>query len=151
MRTNFLLITALMMLSACSGGKKKEIDTSKKAGKTPVIESADDITAHPGHDVYTLHCLPCHQADGNGVPGMYPTLHDTEWVNGDTETLISIVLHGMDEEIEVNGEVFSMVMAPLPHLTDLEVADVLNYVRKRFGTADGSITPEQVGEVPDEG
>jgi len=56
-------------------------------------------------------------------------------------------VHGMDEEIEVNGEIYNTIMAPLPHLKDQEVADVLNYIRLKFGTSQEKISTEQVKTV----
>lgn len=149
MKPQILLAVAFFLFSACGGSSEKteNIKSTPVPAETPVVSAAVDLSQHPGEPLYKQHCLPCHQADGNGVPGMYPTLHDTEWVNGDNETLISIVLHGMDEEIKVNGEVYSMIMAPLPHLSDQEVVDVLNYVRKRFGSAAPNITFNEVASV----
>lgn len=153
MKTQILLVIAVFLLSSCGGGSEKSTHaTSDPApAETPVIKAAEDLSKHPGEPLYKQHCLPCHQADGNGVPGMYPTLKDTDWVNGDNETLIGIVLHGMDEEIEVHGETYSMIMAPLPHLSDQEVVDVLNYVRERFGSAAADISLSEVAKVRAEG
>jgi len=153
MKTLAWLLASFVMLAACSGGNKKS--NNEEAGVQPAenkpVKASADLSDHPGYAVYTTHCLPCHQSDGNGVPGMYPTLHDTKWVNGDKAELISIVIHGLDIGVEVNGETFSMPMAALPQLSDEEVADVLNYVRKRFGSVDGDVTAEEVKAVRAEG
>lgn len=152
MKSIALIMSLLWLLSGCSGGseKKKEIH-EQAAGKE---ESApqkieEDFTALPGHALYMQHCLPCHQSDGNGVPGMFPSLHNTKWVNGDASTMIGIVLNGMDEEIEVNGEYFNTAMAPLPQLTNEEIADILTYVRKKYGTKASEVTAAEVKSVRD--
>lgn len=153
MKNLILLTITILLLSACGGGSGKAKNTvaDPVPANRPALQAVDDLSKHPGEPLYKQHCLACHQADGNGVPGMFPTLKDTEWVDGDNETLISIVLHGMDEEIEVNGEVYNTVMAPLPYLTDQEVVDVLNYVRKRFGSAEPDVTLDEVAKVRAEG
>lgn len=97
-----------------------------------------------GKKVYDLYCLACHQADGSGVPNMNPPLIKTKWVLGEKPVLIQVLLKGMDEEIEVNGETFHNVMAPHDHLSDQEIADVLTYVRNNFGNKASVITPEEV-------
>ncbi|MDF1571443.1 MAG: cytochrome c [Bacteroidales bacterium] len=153
MKLLIVLSVAFVLLVSCGGSSEKTntMDKSPLPEKTAILDAADDLSSHPGESLYKQHCLVCHQADGNGVPGMFPPLHDTEWVNGDNATLISIVLHGMDEEIEVNGEIYHTIMAPLPHLSNQEVADVLNYVRKRFGSAPADITVAEVAGVRAEG
>lgn len=153
MRFKILVTVTFFLLVSCGAGSGKSNNKNPDPvrAETPVLEAADDLSSHPGEPLYKKHCLACHQADGNGVPGMFPTLQDTDWVNGDKETLISIVLHGMDEEIEVNGEIYNAIMAPLPHLSDQEVANVLNYVRKRFGSAQQDISVSDVASVRADG
>lgn len=153
MKFLILLTFAFVQLLSCGGNSDKSNTTDKRPlpGKGAVLEASDDLSSHPGEPLYKKHCLVCHQADGSGVPGMFPPLNGTEWVNGDNATLISIVLHGMDEKIEVNGEIYNSIMAPLPHLSDQEVTDVLNYVRKRFGSSPPDITVAEVAAVRSEG
>ncbi len=100
-----------------------------------------------GKKVYDLYCLSCHQADGSGVPRMNPPLKKTTWVNGDKRILISIILKGMDEPLEIDGEDFYNVMAPHDFLKDQEIADVLTYVRNSFGNKSSVITPAEVKTV----
>ncbi len=97
-----------------------------------------------GKKVYESTCLACHQSNGSGVPGMNPPLKQTKWVTGDKAVLIDIVLKGMDEEIEVDGEAYDNVMPPFAHLSDEQVADVLTYVRNSFGNKSSAITPQEV-------
>jgi glucose/arabinose dehydrogenase/mono/diheme cytochrome c family protein len=112
------------------------------------VESGEGLLAeHPGQKVYNVSCLPCHQADGNGVPGMHPPLRDTEWVNGEKDRLIRIVVQGMRGEIEVHGETYNSIMAPLSNLDAQQVADVLTFVRKSFGNNASEVTVEEVEQV----
>jgi mono/diheme cytochrome c family protein len=105
------------------------------------------LADHPGQKVYNVACLPCHQADGNGVPGMHPPLVESEWVTGDKERLIRIVLEGMEGEIEMHGNTYNSVMAPLSYLSNSQVAQVLTFVRNSFGNKASEITEEEVNEV----
>ncbi len=116
----------------------------------PVKETETEVMAElPGEEVYKRACLVCHQADGNGVPGMHPSLRNTEWVTGDKERLIRIVLEGMRGEIEVNGQIFNHVMPPVPQLNATQIADVLTFVRQSFGNDAPAITVEEVQKVID--
>jgi mono/diheme cytochrome c family protein len=100
-----------------------------------------------GKKVYQTYCLPCHQADGSGVPRLNPPLIKTSFVLGDKKLLIGIVLHGLDQEVEIDGEVYSNVMASHDFLKDEEIADVLTYVRNSFGNKAPAVKPAEVAAV----
>ncbi|MEO0065632.1 MAG: hypothetical protein RI983_958 [Bacteroidota bacterium] len=97
-----------------------------------------------GKKVYDLYCQACHQADGNGVPRLNPPLAGTVYVNGSKTRLIDIVLKGLSDPIEINGEEYNNPMAAHDFLTDQQIADVLTYVRNSFGNKSGPITVQEV-------
>ncbi len=103
-----------------------------------------------GKKVYDTYCMPCHMVDGGGVPRMNPPLIKTVYVLGDKKRLIGIVLNGLDEPLEIDGETYSNVMAPHAFLKDQDIADVLTYVRNSFGNKATMITPEEVKAVREE-
>jgi mono/diheme cytochrome c family protein len=107
----------------------------------------DKASLDRGKIVYETYCLACHQADGSGVPNLNPPLIKTEWTTGDKKKLITVVLKGMDEEIEVDGESYHNVMPPLAHLSDREIADVLTYVRSNFSNNASAVTVNEVNAV----
>lgn len=109
----------------------------------PAAASANTALAK-GKAVYTQYCMPCHQADGGGVQNLNPPLIKTTYVLGDQKRLINIVLKGLNEEIEVDGDFYANPMPALSFLTDQQVADVLTYVRNSFGNKASVITPAQV-------
>lgn len=113
------------------------------------IAAQDPLTASKqrGKKVYDLYCLACHQADGGGVPRMNPPLSKTTYVLGDKKALIKIILNGLDEPIEINGDTYTNVMAPHDFLKDQEIADVLTYVRNSFGNKASLITVAEVKTV----
>lgn len=102
-----------------------------------------------GKTVYTTTCLACHQADGLGVQRMNPPLVKTKWVLGDKKALAKIVLNGLQGgEIEIDGDNFHNPMpAQSGLLTDLQIADVLTYVRNSFGNKASAVTPAEVAVV----
>jgi mono/diheme cytochrome c family protein len=100
-----------------------------------------------GKKVYTQYCMACHQVDGSGVPRLNPPLSKTSFVLGDKTRLIKIVLNGLDEEIEINGEYYSNTMPALNTLKDQEIADVLTYVRNSFQNKASAVTAAQVKAV----
>ncbi len=100
-----------------------------------------------GKEVYNRYCLSCHQADGGGVPRMNPPLTKTEYVNGNKQRLIGIVLNGMNAPLEINGESYENPMASHAFLKDQQIADVLTYIRSSFGNKSSAITVAEVKAV----
>ena len=99
-----------------------------------------------GKQVYLQQCLACHQADAGGVEGMNPSLIKAKFVLGDKATLVKIVLNGLTG-VAIDGDSYNGVMAPHADLTDLEIADVLTYIRNNFGNKASAITPAQVKAI----
>lgn len=126
--------------------------TQTKPGQTkPAAKTAqtgiNKKTMTDGKKVYDAYCLACHQADGGGVPRLNPPLQRTSFVLGDKKKLIEIVLKGMNEEIEIDGEVYDNNMSAHSFLTDQQVADVLTYVRNSFTNKASAVTPAEVKAV----
>jgi len=67
-----------------------------------------------------------------GVPGLNPPLEKTSYVSGKKTPLIRIVLNGMDERDDINGESYSNTMPPHKFLSNQQIADVLTFVRNSF-------------------
>jgi len=123
-----LLITAIWFSISAQSKSKTQGETVLSRGKI----------------VYEQICLACHQADGSGVPSLNPPLIKTKWVLGEKKELIRIVVKGMDEEIEIDGESYHNVMPPLNYLTDQQIADVLTYVRTNFTNKANAVTTAEV-------
>ncbi|HYF37246.1 MAG TPA: c-type cytochrome, partial [Prosthecobacter sp.] len=123
---------------------------AEQAAFVKTIASAAPVVEHPGKAVYDALCLNCHQPEGKGLPGVYPPLVESDWVNGDAARLIKIVLHGLTGPIQVDGAEFKQ-LAPLPMppmgLNDQQMVDVLNYVRSHFGNNAPKIEISEVQKV----
>jgi mono/diheme cytochrome c family protein len=100
-----------------------------------------------GQLLYQKYCLTCHQSDGGGVPRLTPPLFGTDYTTGDKKRLISIVLNGLNEPIEVQDENYFSPMASFSYLTDKEIASILTYVRTHFGNKAGPVTDKEVTAV----
>lgn len=103
-----------------------------------------------GEKIYSTYCASCHQQDGKGAPGRYPPLAGTDWVTGDKERLINLLLAGLEGPIEVNGENYNAVMPQHSFLTDREAAEVLTYIRQSFGNDASAITEKEVTKIRDQ-
>jgi mono/diheme cytochrome c family protein len=101
-----------------------------------------------GKQVYSTVCIACHQPTGAGLAPVFPTLVNTEYVNGSAERMAAIVLKGVMGPITVNGVLYQNIMPPQEAmLTDEKIAAVLTYVRGSFGNKAGPVKPEVVTEA----
>ncbi|MBC7650558.1 MAG: cytochrome c [Deinococcales bacterium] len=100
-----------------------------------------------GKIVYQKECLSCHQADGGGVPRLNPPLYESTNVLGDKKKIIAVVLKGMTDRVPLDGEYYSNNMAPHPELTNVQIADVLTFIRANWGNKASAVTPAEVQAV----
>ena len=78
---------------------------------------------------------------------MNPPLIKTKYVLGDKKQLITILLKGLNDPIEIDDDEFHNPMPPQPQLTDQQIADVLTFVRNSFGNKASAVTPTDVKNV----
>lgn len=88
---------------------------------------------------FQQRCAVCHQATGDGVPGIYPPLKDTIGAyvglpQGRT-FLIHLLLFGMDGRINSQGAVYEGLMPPAADLSDSDLAETINYVLRTLNAA----------------
>jgi Cytochrome c, mono- and diheme variants len=102
-----------------------------------------------GKKIFSANCATCHQMSGTGVPGQYPPLAGSEFVNGGTRRLGMIVLKGLQGPLVVKGVTYgTAVMQPWEKtLSDAKIADVLTFIRQEWGNAGGPISPEGIAAL----
>lgn len=144
---------------ACGGNNQEEANRATNTTDNVTTSGEADATATRdmspalaqkmslGDSVYSQYCVACHQSDGRGVTGAFPTLHQTEWVQGEKLALVSIIINGMQGPIVVKGEEYNNVMPQHGFLSDEEVAAVLTYVRNSFGNNASEVTVEDVKDI----
>lgn len=95
-----------------------------------------------GKALFAAHCAACHQATGKGVPGVFPPLDGSEWVNRTPRVLANILLHGVTGSIVVAGNDYNGSMPSFAHLGDAELAALASYIRASWGNKADALTPE---------
>lgn len=99
--------------------------------------------AATGAELFAANCQACHQASGEGAPGIAPSLTGTlakraalpegrAWL---AQTLVS----GMTGPITSRGEPYNGIMPPFVALSDADLAAVLGHVLAKFN--DGAPGP----------
>ncbi len=95
------------------------------------IAAAVSNPIEAGGRVYQKNCTACHQATGKGLPGAFPPLVGSEWVTGEPETLVRILLHGLQGPVSVAGATYNGAMPAWKDiLKDEEIAAVATYLRQ---------------------
>jgi mono/diheme cytochrome c family protein len=148
------LIVGALTLAACGGGDQGARDTSDATSSAAGTTGGDAAggTASlvaTGEQKYGQICASCHMANGLGVEGNFPPLAGSEWLLGDPDVPISIVLHGLQGEIQVKGATYNGAMQPWAMLPDEDVAAILTYARQAWGNGAGPVTPAQVKAIRD--
>ena len=114
-----------------------------------------------GKALYAAQCAACHQPTGAGLPGVFPPLDGSEWVQGEPRVLANILLHGITGEITVKGSKYQGAMPAFPQLSDAELAGIASFIRSNWSNkaeplqaelfakerADGSRTTPFEGET----
>jgi nitrite reductase (NO-forming)/hydroxylamine reductase len=113
------------------------------------VAGAADVAAQvkSGEAVYQTACLACHQADGKGLPGAFPPLAGSDYLLGDKERAVGVVVRGLEGEIVVNGVKYNSVMPAMTQLSDQEIADALTYAMNSWGNNGGATAPSLVTAV----
>lgn len=90
-----------------------------------------------GQQVYA-QCSGCHQANGQGVPGAFPPLAKelpriVAVGDAGRQYIIQVVLFGLQGPIVAQGQTYNSAMPPFGHLSDEDIAAVLNYALTAWG------------------
>ncbi len=128
---------------------KMEARKSLSHIRTPdkIEDNLDKGLAVEGAKIFNTYCATCHQRNGQGDSQRFPTLVGTEWVLGEKDKLIGVVLNGLEGPIEVKGKPYNSLMPQHSFLSDEDVADVLTYVRQNFGNEASEVSTEEVSAV----
>jgi len=90
----------------------------------PTREWSEEELIARGARVYGVHCVACHQVNGQGIPGAFAALDGSAIVQGPIQAQIDIVMKGKP----------GTAMAPFaPQLNDTEIAAVITYTRNSWG------------------
>lgn len=131
------------------------IGISTEAQKAPAkpAKAAAPAAAAPampvdGAKLFATTCAACHQVSGDGLEDKYPPLNGSEWVTGDEQKLIRIVMHGLSGPVDVAGQTFDGAMPAWGGvLKDPEIAAVATYVRGAWGNKAAPITAATVTAI----
>lgn len=104
-----------------------------------------ETTHAQGHKAYLAQCAACHQAEGQGLAGIFPPLAKSDYLAAmKPNELVAQILNGLTGEITVNGTVYNTPMPPMPQVSDQDIAHIVNYVFAKWTTVKADIKPADV-------
>ena len=109
-----------------------------KLSEDPILQQINN-----GKLVYNKKCAACHQINGAGIPGAFPPLAKSDYLNANVNRAIKQVIVGSSGPITVNGKKYTVPM-PKPELNDQQIADVLTYIYASWGNNKTVLKSEMV-------
>ena len=83
-----------------------------------------------GEKVYTTSCVACHQAGGQGIPGVFPAITASPTAVGDVAEHLNTIM---------NGRPGTAMQAFAGQLSDADIAAVTTYQRNGLGNSVGDL------------
>ena len=124
--------------------------TVATASDTPLYTSRTTLGSMTGQQIYEHICQGCHMPGGQGAigAGFYPKLAgDKNFVSWQFVALT--VLNGRNGMPPFGYPGGEGARSGVPHLSDAQIADVVNYVRGHFGNSyKPEVTAKQVAQLP---
>ena len=123
------------MIKALAWFKSTVVWPGKPGVVVPVVKALTNeqqLLFDSGKQTYAGLCAACHQPTGKGLEGLAPPLADSEWVNGDPERIVKVIMHGLRGPIKVKGVAYNYDMPAAGFLSDEQIAGVLTYIRREW-------------------
>lgn len=101
--------------------------------------------AEAGAALYATHCVACHQAEGEGTPGIAPPLAGTLAKRAASDEgrafLAQVLVSGMTGTIVAQGQRYNGNMPSFAALPDADLAGVMNHVLTAFNASSVALAP----------
>jgi len=94
---------------------------------------AQATAAADGKTLFAKNCAACHQANGKGIPGAFPALAGSGFVQGAPVEVATVLLKGRGGMPDFSN-----------NLDDAEIAQVLSYVRTSWGNSAAPLSGQDV-------
>lgn len=124
-----------IVVHATSESEYEDWIQAQLASAEAEAQSADrewvmDELMERGEGVYGTYCVACHQPNGQGIEGVFPSLVGTDMVLNDLDGHIDVILNGVEG---TSMQAFSTT------LNDADIAAVVTYERNAWGNDTGDV------------
>ena len=125
------------------------LDSDAPLEAKPVIARTPDSAA-PGHNTYVNMCSGCHGLEGQGKPKIAPAMQSNATINRPSVyNSVAVLLRGIPSQ-KYNATSAFYAMDSFEELTDQEMADLINYMRKAWTDEPPNVSEDQVERIRDE-
>jgi len=143
------MIGTALVLNSCSGGSEQKAQKPETVVQKETPAANTDQTAAQmarGEQIYKAKCIACHQANGQGLPNVFPTLVGSKFLLNQKALAVSQVLNG-SEKVPADRSI--KYPAPMPPQADTkeDAIAVINYVLNNFGNNGGYVTLDDVKDI----
>jgi nitrite reductase (NO-forming) len=150
MKTKTLLIAAfagfmgIALITSCGGGQQPAQEEAATQVEEKAGPTAEQLAR--GEQLYKEKCIACHQANGQGLPNVFPTLTGSDFLINQTKMAVAQVLNGSEK---VPGHSQITYPAPMPPQVDNyeDAVAVINYVLNNFDNPGGYISVDDVKDI----
>src|SRR6185437_6150826 len=139
-RTLWLILALSGALAACSAKTSAPTAIEAAAGATSPAgasaagASAAAESARSGERLFSGNCVSCHQPNGAGIKGVYPSLKGSPLVLGDPAELSRWVIEGRRPASMPAGR-YPTQMLQFGWMKPEQAAALFTYIRSNFGNS----------------
>ena len=112
-----------------------------------LLSACNDPQYVQGKALYTHNCANCHIEDGSGLRGIVPPLAGSDFLKNNLADLPCLVRFGLKSGKPINGKIYELDMPPNPDMTDVEIANLMNYLTNEWGAKEPFVQNEKVTEA----
>jgi cytochrome c551 len=86
-----------------------------------------------GKRLYQQQCANCHGNNGEGLGALIPPLAQADYLKQHWTATPCIIKNGLNHTILVNGQSYDQPMPANAKLSEIEIANILNYIGNSWG------------------
>lgn len=137
-----IVVFLILFVSACGPAYKNE------AFKKLSTKDQNKFQKYliQGRELYQINCISCHQKDGKGLKKLIPPLANADFLRTNQVESARLIRNGSIKPITVNGTSYTPTMPAHPHLSNLEIAEILTYINNSWSNEFGFVDGRKVGE-----
>jgi len=97
-----------------------------------LFQNCDYTPYNQGKILYEIQCAGCHGIDGSGFLELYPPVLNSDHFQADPYKTACYIRYGIHEDMVVNGKIYNQPMLAMTNLSEVEIANILNYVASKW-------------------
>ncbi len=97
-----------------------------------------------GAELYAQNCAACHQPNGQGLPGAFPPLANSDFIAKDPSAIVDITVNGRQGKMVVNGVEYNNIMPAMSFLSDKDLAAIITFVLNSWENPGGTVQMSKV-------